>query len=201
MKVNAKDIAAGVFLILVAVVGLWLNQDHNLGSARRMGPGYMPMLVFWLQVILGGFVLLLAMFNGPDPLQRWTGAETWSLVAAIGVGTAVMLLALSLGGGFAQNYAYVGLGALAGFLVMCYAAGWRLLGFICAAMCVFSLILERGGLMLAIVGTVAVCGLAEPHHRAKPIGVLGIMIFLLALCWWVFISQLDIRVPVWPWSF
>jgi len=200
MKVNAKDIAAGVFLILVAVVGLWLNQDHNLGSARRMGPGYMPMLVFWLQVILGSLVLLLAMFNGPDPLQRWTGAESWSLVAAIGVGTAVMLLALSLGGGFAQNYAYVGLGALAGFLVLCYAAGWRLLGFICAAMCVFSLVLERGGLMLAIVGTVGVCALAEPHHRAKPIGVLGITIFLLALCWWVFISQLDIRVPVWPWS-
>jgi len=200
MKVNAKDVAAGVLLILVAVVGLWLNQDHNLGSARRMGPGYMPMLVFWLQIVLGALVLLLAMFNGPDPLQKWTGAETWTVVAAVGIGTAAMLAAPGLGPAFSQNYADIGIGALAGFLVICYAQGWRLLGYICAAMCVFSLVLEKGGLMLAIVGTVGICALAEPDHRSKPIGVVGITIFLLALCWWVFIKELDIRVPVWPWS-
>jgi hypothetical protein len=47
MKINAKDVASGAFLILIAVIGLWLNQEHALGTALRMGPGYMPMLVFW----------------------------------------------------------------------------------------------------------------------------------------------------------
>ena len=65
MKLNAKDLAAGLFLLFVAVAGLYLNLDHSLGSARRMGPGYMPMLVFGLLVFLSAMVLLASFFNGP----------------------------------------------------------------------------------------------------------------------------------------
>lgn len=198
MKVNTKDIAASVIFILLAVVGLWLNLDHNLGTARRMGPGYMPALVFWIQLGLGGLILLAAFFNGPDPLEKWTGLESLTLALAIVLGTVVWLLAPYLGSFFGNTYNAIGLGMLAGFLVMCWAPGWRLLGYINAAMCVFSLLLEQGGLMLALIGTIWVSCLAEPEHRDRPLGVAGITIFLLALCWWVFIKQLDIRVAVWP---
>jgi hypothetical protein len=208
MQVNAKDIAAGVFLILVALFGLYINggffglglEQHNLGSARRMGPGYMPMLVFWLLLILSSTVLLLGLFNGPDPLAKWTQVETASFVLALAVGLLVWWLSPLLGPYFTQTYNGLGLGMLAGFLTLCFAQGWRLIGYICAAMCVFALLLEKGGLMLALVGTILVSTMAEPDHRAKPLGVLGVMIFLLALCWWVFIKQLDIRVQVFPWS-
>ncbi len=198
MKVNAKDVVSGAFLILVAAVGLWLNGDHALGNPRRMGPGYMPMLVFYIQLGLGMVVLSIGFFNGPDPLQRWTGLEVGALALAIAVGTVVGLLAPGLGSFFTGSYNALGLGMLAGFLVICWSAGWRLIGYICAAMCVFSLLLEKGGLLLALAATVILCALAEPEHRKHPLGVLGITIFLLALCWWVFIKQLDIRVAVWP---
>ncbi|MDO9709590.1 hypothetical protein [Paracraurococcus lichenis] len=198
MKINAKDITAGVFLILLAVVGLWLNQDHSLGSARRMGPGYMPMLVFWIQIGLGALVLVLAFFNGPDPLEKWTGFEIGAVVLAVAAGTATMLVAPYLGSFFTTSYASLGIGMLVGFLVMCIAAGWRLMGFICAAMCAFCLLLEQGGLMLALTATIIISAMAEPEHRQRPLGVLGMTVFLLALCWWVFIKQLDIRVAVWP---
>jgi hypothetical protein len=201
MKLGAKDIASGVFLILVAAAGLYLNQDHALGSARRMGPGYMPMLVFWTQIALGAAVLLNGLINGPDPLQKWTGLETGTFALGIAVGVVVWQLSPMLGEYFAQTYAGVGLGCLAGFLVMAVAAGWRMLALILASMSVFALVLEKGGLMLAIVGTVLVGALAEPDHRARPLGILGITVFLLGLCWWVFIRELDIRVPVWPWSY
>ncbi|MBX9700773.1 MAG: hypothetical protein K2X74_15150 [Acetobacteraceae bacterium] len=200
MKINEKDIAAALFLLLVAVIGLWLNQDHALGSARRMGPGYMPMLVFWLEIFLAGAVLLLAFFNGPDPLVRWSGLNTTTFVLGIALGTVVWKLSPLLGPYFSQTYNGVGLGMLVGFLVVTWDTRWRLIGYICGAMCVFALLLEKGGLMLALVGTVVVCALAEPEHRKEPFGVLGIMVFLLALCWWVFIKQLDIRVQVFPWS-
>jgi hypothetical protein len=198
MKVNAKDVAAGVFLVLLAAVGLWLNQEHALGSARRMGPGYMPMLVFWIQVGLGLLVLGTGLFNGPDPLEKWTGIEIGTLLLGIVAGTAAMLIAPQLSSFFATSYADLGFGMLVGFLVICIAAGWRLMGYICAAMCAFSLLLEKGGLMLALIATIVISAMAEPEHRQRPLGVLGMAVFLLALCWWVFIKQLDIRVAVWP---
>ncbi|MCA3364441.1 MAG: hypothetical protein INF79_02360, partial [Roseomonas sp.] len=61
MKLNTKDLLSAGLFIGLAAIGLWLNQDHNLGTARRMGPGYMPMLVFWLQIILGGMVLFFGL--------------------------------------------------------------------------------------------------------------------------------------------
>jgi len=198
MKLNAKDIAAGLFLILLAAVGLWLNQDHSLGSARRMGPGYMPMLVFWIQLGLGAIVLILGLFSGPDPLEKWTGIESAALALSVIVATVVWKIAPMFGEFFAGTYNAIGLGLLVGFLVICWAAGWRLLGFICAAMCIFGLLLEKGGLMLALVGCIVISAMAEPEHRRAPLGVAGMTVFLLALCWWIFIKQLDIRVAVWP---
>ena len=53
-------------------------------------------------------------------------------------------------------------------------------------------------LMLALIATIILSAMAEPEHRQRPLGVLGMAVFLLALCWWVFIKQLDIRVAVWP---
>lgn len=145
MKINAKDVWSGLLLIVVAVVGLYLNQDHTLGSARRMGPGYMPMLVFWIQIGLGAIVLLIGLFNGPDPLERWA---------------------------------------------------WRELLLVLASLCIFGLLLEKGGLFLTIAATVAVAALADRTHR--PLGVAGLVLFLIALCWFVFIRELDIRVNIWP---
>jgi len=206
MKLNAKDIASGLFLILVALVGLYINggllgfglEQHALGSARRMGPGYMPMLVFWLQIVLGTVVLLIGLANGPDPLEKWTGLEIGSLVLAAIAGGVVYAAAPYFGEFFTQTYNGLGLAMLVGFLVLCWAAGWRLLGYVCAAMAFFSLTLEKGGLMVALIGTIGIAALADPDHRARPLGVLGLTIFLLALCWWIFIKELDIRVAVWP---
>jgi hypothetical protein len=174
-------------------------MDHNLGSARRMGPGYMPLLVFAIQGAIGVVVLLIGLFNGPDPLEKWTGVDSKSLVAAFIGGGIAWQLSLRLGGDFfTSGYNAMGFGMMIGFLIMCYAEGWRLTGFICASLCIFALLLEKGGLVLATVGTVVISALADTQHWKKPLGVAGVTIFLVALCWWIFIKQLDIRVAVWP---
>lgn len=206
MKINEKDIASGLFFILVAVAGLYMNggffgiglEQHSLGTPRRMGPGYMPMLVLWGLMGLGAIVLVLGLFEGPDPLKRWTGVESGAVALAVVIGLAVGYGSTVLNPAFSTGYVGFGFGLLAGFATLCFALGWRLMGCICAAMCAFCLLLDSGGLMLALIATIFIAALAEPEHRRRPVGVLGLTIFLLGLCWWVFIDRLDIRVNVWP---
>ncbi|MBR0656226.1 tripartite tricarboxylate transporter TctB family protein [Plastoroseomonas arctica] len=195
MKINTKDLLSGIILILFAVIGYWLNQDHALGTARRMGPGYMPMLTFVILLGIGAIVTLFALFSGPNPLDKWTTGEVLAIPAAIVAFFATYIIVERLNI-FQGNYYILGSAILAGCLVLAIPHGWRALGLVHAGFALFGLLLEQGGLMLALVGCILVSALADPDHRPK--GVLGMIIFLCVLCWWVFIKELDIRVNVWP---
>lgn len=198
LKISSKDVISGVFLILLALAGYYLNQDHSLGTARRMGPGYMPMMTFWLLGGLGVWTVLIGLFSGPDPLEKWTGLDIGSLAASVAAGYIAYKLSPSLWGFFGQTYNAVGAGILVGMLVLAVSQGWRHLAMICAAVCVFGLLLEKGGFFAALTGTILVSCVAEREHLKHPLGVLGLLVFLLVLCWWVFIYELDIRVNLWP---
>lgn len=198
LKINMKDLMSGLFLVLLALIGWYLNQEHNLGTARRMGPGYMPLMVFWIQLGLGLAVTAMALFSGPDPLEKWTGLDMGTFAASIAVGWIAWRIAPMFGTFFAQTYNAVGLGLIAGFLVISISQGWRVLGVICASVALFGILLEKGGFFLALAATIVVSAFADREHR--PLGVTLMTAFLLALCWWVFISQLDIRVNLWPTS-
>jgi hypothetical protein len=195
MKLNTKDLISGGIFILIAGLGLWLNLDHTLGSARRMGPGYMPMLTFWLLLGIGAIVFFIGLGNGPDPLEKWSGLDIAAVVLSVVVGLVVWQIVLRSGLG-GNTYLELGLAQLAAMLALSIARGWQPLGLVHAGMALFGLTLESLGLMGAIAVTVVVSCLAERTHTVK--GVLGCVVFLCALCWWVFIRQLDIRVNVWP---
>lgn len=195
MKLNTKDILSGAIMLGLALVGYWLNHDHALGTARRMGPGYMPWLTFWILGGIGVFVIGMGLFSGPDPLEKWTKRDIATPILGAIVGTVVYLVLLHVPALQTNMYA-LGLGVLAGCLVWAIAPGWRPLSLVLAAMAVFALLLEKGGFMLAIVGTIVTSVLADETQKVK--GVIGLVIFLLALCWAVFIYYLDIRVNVWP---
>ena len=196
MKINTKDLLSAALLISLALIGLWLNTDHTMGTARRMGPGYMPWLSFMLQLVLGCIVLGFSFFNGPDPLEKWTGAETGFLIAGGVVGTAAGLAASHMGGWLSAGWNPLGIGMFVGCLVPSIVKSWRPLFLISAAFALFGLVLEPLGLMAAIALSVILSTFADETH--KPVGVAGLVVFLCVLCWAVFIYELDIRVPVWP---
>ncbi|UPY37782.1 hypothetical protein [Sediminicoccus sp. KRV36] len=198
VKINAKDLASGIFLLLVALIGIYLNQDHNLGTARRMGPGYMPLMVFYIQGGLAALVIFFSLFSGPDPLEKWTGLDAGALVLGIAVGTLGWKFSPLLWSFFGQTYNAVGFGITVGFLAMAISSGWKLLAIISASVALFGLILEKGGFFAALTAVILVSCAAEHTHTKK--GVAGLLVFLLVLCWWVFIYELDIRVNLWPQS-
>jgi hypothetical protein len=194
MKLNTKDLIGGGLLMLFAIVGLWLNAlDHTLGTARRMGPGYMPMLSFGLLAILAGIVIVGGLFNGPDRLEKWTKLE----IAAVPIGVVAFVISYFLAQmvGF-TGWFPLGIGCFIGTLAFSVAPGWRPLGLVHSGLALFGLLLEDLGLMVAMAACVVVAALAEPQNTVK--GVVGMIIFLCVLCWAVFIWYLDIRVPLWP---
>lgn len=196
MKLNTKDLLSAALLIAIAAVGLWLNMDHTMGSARRMGPGYMPWLSFAILLGLGCLVLFFGLFNGPDPLAKWTPQEVGFLIAGAVAGTAAGLVAAKMPGWPSAGWNSLGIGMFVGCMVPSVVKSWRPLFLISAAFALFGLVLEPLGLMAAIALSVILSAFADDTH--KPVGVAGLVVFLCALCWAVFIYELDIRVPVWP---
>ena len=202
MKISAKDLWAGGILMFLAVMGLYINggflglglEQHTLGSARRMGPGYMPMLVFWIQFGLGAIVFLVGLTGGPDPLERWTKLDFTTLAASVIVG--VVIWRVMEAAGYNNNYIQVGAACLVAMLVLAISPAWRALGLTLASFAVFGLSLEPLGLILSIVLLCVIAALADREHN--PISIAGMTLFLCVLCWFVFVKELDIRVPLWP---
>ena len=196
MKLNTKDLISAAILIAFAVVGLWLNMDHTLGTARRMGPGYMQWLALWLLLGLSVIVLFLGLFNGPDPIEKWTSQEILFLILGAVGGTAAGLVASRMGGWAGAGWNPLGIGLFVGCMIPSIVKFWRPLFLVSAAFSLFGLVLEPLGLMIAIASSVILSAFADETH--KPVGVAGLVVFLCVLCWAVFIWELDIRVPVWP---
>nr|WP_314075799.1 hypothetical protein [uncultured Roseococcus sp.] len=161
-----------------------------------MGPGYMPAMVFWIQAGLGALVVFFSLMNGPDPLERWTGLDIGTFLGGIVAGLAAFWIAPSIWGFFGQTYNAVGVGLAVGFFVMAISAGWKMLAIICASVSLFGLLFEHAGFFIGLATLIIVSCFAEPTHTKK--GIVGVTAFLLALSWWVFIYELDIRVNLWP---
>lgn len=53
-----KNVLSGLMFIAIASLGLWLSRDYPIGTLRRMSTGFMPQMLCWLLMGLGGIVLL-----------------------------------------------------------------------------------------------------------------------------------------------
>jgi hypothetical protein len=51
------DVLAGLLLMAIAVFGLWTSHDYAVGTALRMGTGYVPRLLCWILLGLGALIL------------------------------------------------------------------------------------------------------------------------------------------------
>lgn len=191
VKISWQDIASGVILMLIAALGYYFNGDHPLGTVRRMGPGYMPMLTFWILGGLGLAVFLAGLVSGPDIIDSDTRREV--VMSAIAI--ALFCVALILEGrlGAAGWIPHVVL--MVGMLAVCLAVKSTMLPIVLSQY-FFWVALERWGFVVAVMGSVMLAGTAErPMH---PLRMLATGIGLLALCWAIFIWYLDIRVPLLP---
>lgn len=63
--------AAGLFLLVCAGLAWWFGQPLKVGTAYRMGPGYVPMLLAWLTGAFGVALCITGLLTRGAPLQAW----------------------------------------------------------------------------------------------------------------------------------
>ena len=86
---SRKNVLAGLMFMSVAALGLWLSRDYTVGTALRMGTGYVPRLLCWVLIGLGAVILVLGLREKDSGLasQRGVLAQVWP----IGVVTASLV--------------------------------------------------------------------------------------------------------------
>jgi hypothetical protein len=120
-----KDVLSGLLFVGVGALGLWLSRDYPVGTALRMGTGYMPRLLCWLLIGLGGVVLLQGIReawhmrgSGRARERREPGAPApevscWRAVALVPASLAIFALAIERLGLVLSILLLIGVGALA----------------------------------------------------------------------------------------
>jgi hypothetical protein len=86
-----KDLYAGLAFVVFGGALFFAAQQYEVGSANRMGPGYLPALMGVVLVFLGACSLFTAWRNRtPDPIES-TSLEPFVLVVASVVAFAVLI--------------------------------------------------------------------------------------------------------------
>jgi len=106
-----SDVLAGLVFIAFAVIGLWASRNYPIGTAFRMGTGYVPRLLCWLLLFLGAGIAAAGLRKAGGSIEL--GRPIWR---AIVFAPASLLAFALLIGGFgviAATVAVVVVGALA----------------------------------------------------------------------------------------
>lgn len=83
LKRDLRDILAGVFVCIVGLFFALVGTNYSFGTAARMGPGYMPVVLGWILFVLGLLIMIPAFFRKGEPIQvHWDSllASTVALV-------------------------------------------------------------------------------------------------------------------------
>jgi hypothetical protein len=73
MTLNKADLLGGAMFTVLGAAVLYIVQDYTLGDARRVSPGYFPMLIGGLLVFVGLLMMALSL-RGPSaglPKLEW----------------------------------------------------------------------------------------------------------------------------------
>src|SRR5262245_12606018 len=77
-----KQVLSGLMFVGIAILGLFLSRDYPIGTALRMGTGYVPRLLCWTLLALGCLIL----FQGLRE-SRPRGASAHAYAAELQVGS------------------------------------------------------------------------------------------------------------------
>src|SRR5262245_37949152 len=133
---NPRDFFAGLMFLAFGLAFLVLAQDYQLGTARRMGPGYFPVGLAILLIAIGGAVLARSVVAPGEAIRGFAWGTLLIITASVVLfgflvqraGLVVAVAALTLTAGYASRSfrltpALALALALAGFCVLIFVKG------------------------------------------------------------------------------
>lgn len=145
------DVLSGLMFMTVGILALWFSRDYQIGTALRMGTGYVPRLLAWVLLGIGVVVLL---------------QDLWSREPEAPVADSESLLAL------------------------------RPVFFVTLGIVVFGLLIERMGLVIAVLALIGIVSLAKPGKRIIETIIMAVVLAASAVV--IFIYGLGLTLPIWP---
>lgn len=198
IKSHTDFLAGGLFAALGLVTAV-ASGSYRIGSAAAMGPGYFPLALGLLLAVLGGAIMLGALFGrtakpswNAEPYSHPARRPSWRAPLAVVAGLAAFLVAVA-------QIGRQGTSGLDGALLLLGLGAWfasRPLFWIFAAIAGFAMALKPLGLALALAVLVSLCRLASADLRMREALVLyGV---LLAGSLAIFVVGIGLRIPVLP---
>ncbi|MGB3501196.1 MAG: tripartite tricarboxylate transporter TctB family protein [Mesorhizobium sp.] len=74
-RIDIPNIACGAIFIVFGALFAWQSLQHDLGTTLRMGPGYFPLVVAVILIILGAIIMFQALRTTGEPVGEfaWRG--------------------------------------------------------------------------------------------------------------------------------
>jgi len=88
-----KNVLAGLMFVAIAALGLWMSRDYPMGTALRMGTGYVPRFLCWILMGLGAAVVLQGLREKDAPPERTSWRQLMPIVV---VTTSLVAFALAI---------------------------------------------------------------------------------------------------------
>jgi len=107
-----KNVLAGLMFVGIGAFGLWLSRNYPIGTALRMGTGYVPRLLCWMLLGLGVVVFLQGLFEAERGRPRG-GASAWRAVIFVTASLTIFGLAIERLGLVISILLLIAVGALA----------------------------------------------------------------------------------------
>lgn len=84
----SKDFLSGLMFIAFGLVALYFGQKLAVGTPVRMGPGYVPRMLSFILLGLGGIICVVALVTGGETVER----PKWKPITMVTIG--IILFAL-----------------------------------------------------------------------------------------------------------
>lgn len=78
---SSKDFFSGLLFIAFGVLAVKIAFHYPMGTALRMGPGYFPIVLGWLLVLIGVVIAARALWMSGEKMGPW---PLWTMLLVIG---------------------------------------------------------------------------------------------------------------------